>query len=178
MKKIVIFGSVIVLFCFFIWGYFYFNLELFIIVENVVNLIKVVDVFEENDIFVFILCKLDVDMSVILYLGVFVDVLSYVFFVNKLVLSGYKMYIVEMFFNLVVFGKNWVVDIIDEVLDEKFVIGGYLFGGVMFFRFVYDNESEIEGVFFLVSYLDKKGFLKNVFFLVFFVIVIKDEVLN
>ncbi|EDF4963954.1 alpha/beta hydrolase [Listeria monocytogenes] len=178
MKKIAIFGSAIVLFCLLIWGYFYFNSEPSTTAENAANSTKAVDVLEENDILVFTPRKLDADMSVILYPGAFVDALSYAPLANKLASSGYKTYIVEMPLNLAVFGKDRAADIIDEAPDEKFVIGGHSLGGVMSSRFAHDNESEIEGAFFLASYPDKKGSLKNASFPALSVTATKDEVLN
>ncbi|MBC2143877.1 alpha/beta hydrolase [Listeria innocua] len=178
MKKLAIFGSVIVLFCLLIWGYFYFNSEPSNVAEEAANSTKTVDVLEENDILVFTPRKSDAGISVILYPGAFVDALSYAPLANKLASSGYKTYIAEMPLNLAVFGKNRAADIIDEAPDEKFVIGGHSLGGVMSSRFAHENESEIEGVFFLASYSDKKGSLKNASFPALSITGTKDDVLN
>ncbi|MBF2386840.1 alpha/beta hydrolase [Listeria welshimeri] len=178
MKKLAIIGSAVVLFCLLIWGYFYFNSEPSNVAEDAANSTKTVDVLEENDILVFTPRKSDAGLSVILYPGAFVDALSYAPLANNLASSGFKTYVVEMPLNLAVFGKNRAADIIDEAPDEKFVIGGHSLGGVMASRFAHENNNEIEGVFFLASYPDKKGSLKNASFPAISITATKDNVLN
>lgn len=178
MKKIAIFGSIIVLLGLMVWGYLYFNSEPSDVAENAANSTKTVDVLEENNILVFTPRKTDAGMSVILYPGAFIDGLSYAPLAKELASSGYKTYIVEMPLNLAVFGKNRAADIIDEAPDEKFVIGGHSLGGVMSSRFAHDNEDEIQGVFFLASYPDEKGTLKNTSFPAISITATNDKVLN
>ncbi|MBF2662875.1 alpha/beta hydrolase [Listeria seeligeri] len=178
MKKIAIFGSIIVLLGLMVWGYLYFNSEPSDVAENAANSTKTVDVLEENNILVFTPRKTDAGMSVILYPGAFIDGLSYAPLAKELASSGYKTYIVEMPMNLAVFGKNRAADIIDEAPDEKFVIGGHSLGGVMSSRFAHDNEDEIQGVFFLASYPDEKGTLKNASFPAISITATNDKVLN
>ncbi|MBC2043759.1 alpha/beta hydrolase [Listeria seeligeri] len=178
MKKIAIFGSIIVLLGLMVWGYLYFNSESSDVAENAANSTKTVDVLEENNILVFTPRKTDAGMSVILYPGAFIDGLSYAPLAKELASSGYKTYIVEMPLNLAVFGKNRAADIIDEAPDEKFVIGGHSLGGVMSSRFAHDNEDEIQGVFFLASYPDEKGTLKNASFPAISITATNDKVLN
>ncbi|MBC1423639.1 alpha/beta hydrolase [Listeria seeligeri] len=178
MKKIAIFGSIIVLLGLMVWGYLYFNSEPSNVAENAANSTKTVDVLEENNILVFTPRKTDAGMSVILYPGAFIDGLSYAPLAKELASNGYKTYIVEMPLNLAVFGKNRAADIIDEAPDEKFVIGGHSLGGVMSSRFAHDNEDEIQGVFFLASYPDEKGSLKNASFPAISITATNDKVLN
>ncbi|WP_271002730.1 alpha/beta hydrolase [Listeria seeligeri] len=178
MKKIAIFGSIIVLLGLMVWGYLYFNSEPSDVAENTANSTKTVDVLEENNILVFTPRKTDAGMSVILYPGAFIDGLSYAPLAKELASSGYKTYIVEMPLNLAVFGKNRAADIIDEAPDEKFVIGGHSLGGVMSSRFAHDNQDEIQGVFFLASYPDEKGSLKNASFPAISITATNDKVLN
>ncbi|WP_181249628.1 alpha/beta hydrolase [Listeria seeligeri] len=178
MKKIAIFGSIIVLLGLMVWGYLYFNSEPSDVAENAANSTKTVDVLEENNILVFTPRKTDAGMSVILYPGAFIDGLSYAPLAKELASSGYKTYIVEMPLNLAVFGKNRAADIIDEAPDEKFVFGGHSLGGVMSSRFAHDNEDEIQGVFFLASYPDEKGTLKNASFPAISITATNDKVLN
>ncbi|MBC1428471.1 alpha/beta hydrolase [Listeria seeligeri] len=178
MKKIAIFGSIIVLLGLMVWGYLYFNSEPSDVAENAANSSKTVDVLEENNILVFTPRKTDAGMSVILYPGAFIDGLSYAPLAKELASSGYKTYIVEMPLNLAVFGKNRAADIIDEAPDEKFVIGGHSLGGVMSSRFAHDNQDEIQGVFFLASYPDEKGSLKNASLPAISITATNDKVLN
>lgn len=148
-------------------------------VEVVMNLDSQVSINKIKNGYCFELESVEiVEFNIIFYLGGLVELISYVLFVRKLVEEGYRVYIVDMFLNLVMFGENKVDFFIEEYLDEVFVIGGYLLGGVFVLWYVVQYIDMLEGVFYLVFYVDESGSLKEMDLFVLQIIGIDDGVLN
>lgn len=178
MKKIIGFSSVVIVLILIVWGYFYFNTAPSEVAEKAANSSKTVDVFEENNTLIFEPKKSQAKTSVILYPGAFVNALSYAPLAKELADAGHKTYVVEMPFDLAVFGKNKAEAIMNENDGEQFVIGGHSLGGVMAARYAHENKADLKGVFFLASYPDKKGSLKGSHLPVLSITATNDGVLN
>ncbi|WP_099221106.1 alpha/beta hydrolase [Listeria costaricensis] len=178
MKKIAFWGGILALILILTWGYFYFDSTPSETAEKAADSTSKVDVFEADNALIFEPKESAESESIILYPGAFIDALSYAPLAKELANAGYKTYVVEMPFNLAVFGKDRAEPIIKENSDEHFVIGGHSLGGVMAARFANEHQNEIDGVFFLASYPDKKGDLKSAGMPVLSITATNDQVLN
>ncbi|EUJ17631.1 alpha/beta hydrolase [Listeria aquatica] len=178
MKKLIGLSSIVVLVLLIAWGYFYFNTSSSDYAEKKAQETKQVAIFESNDTLIFEPKRSAKKTSVILYPGAFVDALSYAPLARSLADAGYKTYIPEMPLDLAVFGKNKAEEIIKQNSDEHFVIGGHSLGGVMASRFAKEHAKDLQGVFYLASYPDKKGSLEETKLEALSITATNDGVLN
>lgn len=178
MKKLIGFSSIIILVLLIAWGYFYLNTSPSRFAEEKAQETKQVAIFESNDTLIFEPKTRSEKTSVILYPGAFVEALSYAPLAHALADAGYKTYIPEMPLDLAIFGKNKAEAIIDQNSDERFVIGGHSFGGVIASRFAKEHPGKLHGVFYLASYPDKKGSLRNTSLQALSITATDDGILN
>lgn len=116
--------------------------------------------------------------SVIFYPGGLVDAESYAPLARKLAEVGHRVYIVEMPFDLAIFGQNRANELIAKDSEDIYVIGGHSLGGVFAARYAASNTDKISGVFFLGSYADEGGSLRDSSLNVLQITASKDAVLN
>ncbi|EUJ26492.1 hypothetical protein MFLO_14067 [Listeria floridensis FSL S10-1187] len=178
MKKLIGFGSLLILGLLLVWGYFYFNTSPSENAMQAANETSKVDVLESDNTLIFEPKETTNKVSIILYPGAFVNALSYAPLAKNLAEHGYKTYIPEMPFDLAVFGKNKAEAIIDQNRDEEFVIGGHSLGGVMASRFANEHADQLKGIFYLASYPDKKGEIKGTNLAALSITATRDGVLN
>lgn len=116
--------------------------------------------------------------SLIFYPGALVDAESYAPLARKLAEAGHRVYIVEMPFDLAIFGQSRANKLIEEHPEDSYVIGGHSLGGAFAARYAAENASKLTGVFFLGAYADEGGNLKNSGLDVLQVTASKDGILN
>lgn len=92
----------------------------------------------------------------IFYPGAKVEYTAYAPLMQKLAYNGIDCYIVEMPYNLAVFGVNKAKNIINETNYENIYIGGHSLGGAMAANFAASNPDELNGVILLAAYPTKK----------------------
>lgn len=82
--------------------------------------------------------------------------------------------------NLAIFNPNLAKKVIKDEHLSQYIVGGHSLGRAMASRFAADHQdnSALEGVFFLASYPDQKGILKDFEGKVLSIIGSKDGVLN
>lgn len=119
---------------------------------------------------------------VIFYPGALVDAESYSVWASGVAAQGYAVAIVKMPFDLAVLGGNRAANVLDEVAQTTYVIGGHSLGGVMASRFAANEgdgyEQTLAGVFFFASYPDEKGSLAKSDLPVLSLIGSQDQIVN
>lgn len=118
--------------------------------ENLVssNEVKVV----EGDITEFIPKDVVSHTGVIIYPGARIDVKAYAPLANRLAQNGYKVFAVDMPFNMAIFSSHKADKVIDENKDiENWVIVGHSLGGAMATNAI-ETNSKIKGIVYLASY--------------------------
>lgn len=118
--------------------------------------------------------------SVIFYQGALVDNASYSIWASKVAEVGYSVYLLKEPLNLAIFNPNLAEKVIKDEHLSQYIVGGHSLGGVMASRFAagHQDNSALEGVFFLASYPDQKGSLKDFKGKVLSIVGTKDGVLN
>ncbi|UOQ45339.1 alpha/beta hydrolase [Halobacillus salinarum] len=116
--------------------------------------------------------------SIIFYPGGLVEANSYAPLAKMLAHRGSPVYIVDMPLDLAVFSRNRAEKIIQKYPSRSFVIGGHSLGGAMAARFANEHPEQIEGVFLLGAYADKKGRLDEEKIETLLITGSKDRVLN
>ncbi|WP_270316557.1 alpha/beta hydrolase [Lactococcus petauri] len=118
--------------------------------------------------------------SVIFYQGALVDNTSYSIWAGKVAEAGYSVYLLKEPLNLAIFNPNLAEKVIKDEQLSQYIVGGHSLGGVMASRFAagHQDNSALEGVFFLASYPDQKGSLKDFKGKVLSIVGTKDGVLN
>lgn len=116
--------------------------------------------------------------NVILYPGGLVDPKSYAPLARKLAEAGHRVYIASMPLHLAFTGTNKADSFIAEHPDESYVIGGHSLGGVFASRYAAGHMDQIDGVFYLAAYADKKGSLADAEFPILQITASNDGVLN
>lgn len=118
--------------------------------------------------------------SVVFYQGALVDNASYSIWASKVAEAGYSVYLLKEPLNLAIFNPNLAEKVINSEHLSQYIVGGHSLGGVMASRFaaVHQDNSALEGVFFLASYPDQKGSLKDFNGKVLSIVGSKDGVLN
>lgn len=99
--------------------------------------------------------------NIIFYPGGLVEPESYSPLAREMAEQGHRVYIANMPINLAIFGQNKANSFIEEHPNEAFVIGGHSLGGSFAARYAAEHKENLEGVFFLASYADRRGSLKN-----------------
>ena len=119
---------------------------------------------------------------VIFYPGAFVEPESYSIWASQLANDGYSVYILKMPLNLSILDPNRAKKILEQHPDQSFVLGGHSLGGVAASRLAakesQKSQTNLEGVFFLASYPDKKGNLSGTDLPILSIIATNDSVLN
>lgn len=118
--------------------------------ENLVssNEVKVV----EGDITEFIPKDVVSHTGVIIYPGARIDVKAYAPLANRLAQNGYKVFAVDMPFNMAIFSSHKADKVIDENKDiGNWVIVGHSLGGAMATNAI-ETNSKIKGIVYLASY--------------------------
>jgi len=90
--------------------------------------------------------------GVIIYPGARVDVKAYAPLANRLAQNGYKVFAVDMPFNMAIFSSHKADKVIEENKDiENWVIVGHSLGGAMATNAISTN-NKIKGIVYLASY--------------------------
>lgn len=106
----------------------------------------------EGDITEFIPKDVVSNTGVIIYPGARVDVKAYAPLANRLAQNGYKVFAVDMPFNMAIFSSHKADKVIDENKDiENWVIVGHSLGGAMATNAISTN-NKIKGIVYLASY--------------------------
>jgi len=95
------------------------------------------------------------DHALIFYPGAKVESTSYAPLLHRLAAEGFDVFLVDMPFNLAIFGKNKASDILNEYgssYDQWYISGHSLGGAVASMYVAGDNGSAFEGIVFLASY--------------------------
>ncbi|MFV0557685.1 MAG: alpha/beta hydrolase [Enterococcus sp.] len=99
--------------------------------------------------------------AIIFYPGALVEPASYAIWCNELAEAGYPVYLLKLPLNLAVLSPNKAKQVLAEIGEREYVIGGHSLGGVMASRFAHQqvkqNDEQLQGTFFLASYPDEKG---------------------
>ena len=118
--------------------------------ENLVSSSEVKVV--EGDITEFIPKDVISHTGVIIYPGARVDVKAYAPLANRLAQNGYKVFAVDMPFNMAIFSSHKADKVIEENKDiENWVIVGHSLGGTMATNALEAN-NKIKGIVYLASY--------------------------
>ena len=119
-------------------------------------------------------------LSIIFYQGAFVDNASYSIWASKVAEAGYSVYLLKQPLNLAIFNPDLAEKVINSEHLSHYIVGGHSLGGVMSSRFAAGRQdnSGLEGAFFLASYPDQKGSLKDFKGKVLSIVGSKDGVLN
>lgn len=90
--------------------------------------------------------------GIIIYPGARVDVKSYAPLANRLAQNGYKVFAVDMPFNMAIFSAHKADKVIEENKDiENWVIIGHSLGGSMATNAI-ETNNKIKGIVYLASY--------------------------
>ena len=90
--------------------------------------------------------------GVIIYPGARVDVKAYAPLANRLAQNGYKVFAVDMPFNMAIFSSHKADKVIEENKDiENWIIVGHSLGGAMATNAISTN-NKIKGIVYLASY--------------------------
>lgn len=118
--------------------------------------------------------------SIIFYQGALVDNASYSIWASKVAEAGYSVYLLKEPLNLAIFNPDLAEKVIKDEHLSQYIVGGHSLGGVMASRFAagHQDNSALEGVFFLASYPDQKGSLKDYKGKVLSLVGSKDSVIN
>ena len=117
------------------------------------NLVSSSDVeVVEGDIPEFIPKDVVSNTGVIIYPGARIDVKAYAPLANRLAQNGYKVFAVDMPFNMAIFSSHKADKVIEENKDiENWVIVGHSLGGAMATNAISTN-NKIKGIVYLASY--------------------------
>lgn len=117
------------------------------------NLVSSSDVeVVEGDITEFIPKDVVSNTGVIIYPGARIDVKAYAPLANRLAQNGYKVFAVDMPFNMAIFSSHKADKAIEENKDiENWVIVGHSLGGAMATNAISTN-NKIKGIVYLASY--------------------------
>lgn len=117
------------------------------------NLVSSSDVeVVEGDITEFIPKDVVSNTGVIIYPGARIDVKAYAPLANRLAQNGYKVFAVDMPFNMAIFSSHKADKVIEENKDiENWVIVGHSLGGAMATNAISTN-NKIKGIVYLASY--------------------------
>lgn len=117
------------------------------------NLVSSSDVeVVEGDITEFIPKDVVSKTGVIIYPGARIDVKAYAPLANRLAQNGYKVFAVDMPFNMAIFSSHKADKVIEENKDiENWVIVGHSLGGAMATNAISTN-NKIKGIVYLASY--------------------------
>ncbi len=117
------------------------------------NLVSSSDVeVVEGDITEFIPKDVVSNTGVIIYPGARIDVKAYAPLANRLAQNGYKVFAVDMPFNMAIFLSHKADKVIEENKDiENWVIVGHSLGGAMATNAISTN-NKIKGIVYLASY--------------------------
>lgn len=106
----------------------------------------------EGDITEFISKDVVSNTGVIIYPGARIDVKAYAPLANRLAQNGYKVFAVDMPFNMAIFSSHKADKVIEENKDiENWVIVGHSLGGAMATNAISTN-NKIKGIVYLASY--------------------------
>ena len=106
----------------------------------------------EGDITEFIPKDVVSNTGVIIYPGARIDVKAYAPLANRLAQNGYKVFAVDMPFNMAIFSSHKADKVIEENKDiENWVIVGHSLGGAMATNAISTN-NKIKGIVYLASY--------------------------
>ncbi|MDH4620148.1 alpha/beta fold hydrolase [Brevibacillus sp. AY1] len=101
------------------------------------------------------------DPAIILYPGARVKSESYAPLARLLAGYGHRVFIARMPFQLAVTDFQRADQLIKNLPNQSFVIGGHSLGGAMASRYASLHPDRFEGVFFLGAYPDRKGDLRE-----------------
>lgn len=106
----------------------------------------------EGDITEFIPKDILSSTGIIIYPGARVDVKAYAPLANRLAQNGYKVFAVDMPFNMAIFSTHKADKVIEENKDiENWVIIGHSLGGSMATNAI-ETNNKIKGIVYLASY--------------------------
>lgn len=106
----------------------------------------------EGDITEFIPKDVVSNTGVIIYPGARIDVKAYAPLANRLAQNGYKVFAVDMPFNMAIFSSHKADKVIEENKDiENWIIVGHSLGGAMATNAISTN-NKIKGIVYLASY--------------------------
>ena len=106
----------------------------------------------EGDITEFIPKDVISNTGIIIYPGARVDVKAYAPLANRLAQNGYKVFAVDMPFNMAIFSSHKADKVIDENKEiENWVIIGHSLGGAMATNAI-ETNNKIKGIVYLASY--------------------------
>ena len=107
---------------------------------------------EEGNITEFIPNDVVSNTGVIIYPGARIDVKAYAPLANRLAQNGYKVFAVDMPFNMAIFSSHKADKVIEENKDiENWVIVGHSLGGAMATKAL-ETNNKIKGIVYLASY--------------------------
>lgn len=92
----------------------------------------------------------------IFYPGAKVEASAYVCLLRKIAEQGMDVCLVEMPFNLAIFGQNKADEIIDSYNYDNWYIGGHSMGGAMAAIYASENDEKLKGLVLLAAYPTKK----------------------
>ncbi|WP_410512188.1 alpha/beta hydrolase [Paenibacillus sp. BR2-3] len=133
---------------------------------------------EQNDNWISFIPSITTGAAVIFYPGGRIEAEAYSPMAKRIAAAGHPVYIAHMPLNLAVAKINAAEEIIRVHPKLSFVLGGHSLGGVMASRYAAEHPDQLEGVFFLSSYPDKKGSLKGKTLAVLSVLGTEDQVIN
>ena len=106
----------------------------------------------EGDVTEFIPKDVVSNTGVIIYPGARIDVKAYAPLANRLAQNGYKVFAVDMPFNMAIFSSHKADKVIEENKDiENWIIVGHSLGGAMATNAISTN-NKIKGIVYLASY--------------------------
>ncbi|MGG1698424.1 alpha/beta fold hydrolase [Bacillus zhangzhouensis] len=113
--------------------------------------VNIEQVEHKNGVYAFETTKSDT--GVILYPGAKVEPLAYAYIGDALMKKGYSVFIPEMPFSFAIFNTKKAQDIIkDHQAIKHWYIGGHSLGGTAAAMYAEENQSKLDGLFFLASY--------------------------
>ncbi len=116
----------------------------------------------QYDDFIALIPEESKDIGIIFYPGGKVEYTAYLPLLQKLKEEGYTSVLIEMPFNLAMFGVNSANKVYDDFSHiDKWYIAGHSLGGATASMYASDNEEKIEGLILLGSYNYKDYIGKN-----------------
>lgn len=95
------------------------------------------------------------DNAIIFYPGAKVEYTAYAPLMMKLAESGVDCFLLEMPYNMAIFGINRADDVIEEYDYEHWYISGHSLGGAMAASYAAGNTDKLDGVILLAAYATK-----------------------
>lgn len=89
----------------------------------------------------------------IFYPGAKVEAISYLPLLDRISKEGINVYLIEMPFNMALFGSNKADEVLNKYDNEKWYISGHSMGGAFASSYASKNKDKIDGLILLGAYI-------------------------